>query len=66
VDLPPAPADSVEACFPPGPRLVDLRAARDRMTGPGKIRVAEAFLDTPVLDAYDLVVSLPESTTTSR
>ena len=66
VDLPPAPADSVEACFPPGPRLVDLRAARDRMSGPGKIRVAEAFLDTPVLDAYDLVVSLPESTTTSR
>jgi erythromycin esterase len=67
-DLPPAPADSVEAAFPPaaGPVLVDLRAARDRMSGPEKIRLSETFLDTPVLDAYDLVVSIPEITTTSR
>jgi erythromycin esterase len=67
-DLPPAPADSVEAAFLPsaGPVLVDLRAARDRMSGPGRIRVSKTFLDTPVLDAYDLVVSIPEITTTSR
>ena len=67
-DLPPAPGGSVEAAFPwaPGPALVDLRAARGRMSGPGQIRVADSFLDTPVLDAYDLVVGIPESTTTSR
>jgi hypothetical protein len=36
------------------------------MSGPEKIRLSETFLDTPVLDAYDLVVSLPEISTTSR
>jgi erythromycin esterase len=67
-ELPPAPADSVEAAFLPsaGPALVDLRTARERMSGPEKIRLSETFLDTPVLDAYDLVVSLPEISTTSR
>jgi len=67
-DLPPAPSDSVEAAFSPlpGPRVVDLRAARDRMPGPEKIRLSEGFLDTPVLDAFDLVVSIPEITTAEQ
>jgi hypothetical protein len=46
--------------------VVDLRAARDRMPGPQKIRLSEGFLDTPVLDAFDLVVSIPEITTAGQ
>jgi len=64
-DLPPAPEDSVERAFPPspGPQLVDLRTVRGRTPGPERIRLSEGFLATPVLDAFDLVVSLPQITT---
>jgi erythromycin esterase len=64
VELPPAPDDSVEAAFLPSPRpqLVDLRAARGRRPGPERIRLSEGFLATPVLEAFDLAVSIPEIT----
>jgi erythromycin esterase len=67
-DLPPAPEDSVERAFPPspGPQLVDLRGARGRKPGPERIRLSEGFLATPVRDAFDLVVSLPEITTSCQ
>jgi erythromycin esterase len=65
VELPPAPDDSVERAFPPcpGPQLVDLRTVRGRLPGPERIRLSEGFLATPVLEAFDLVVSIPQITT---
>ena len=66
--LPSAPEDSVERAFPlsPGPQLADLRGARGREPGPERIRLSEGFLATPVRDAYDLVVSIPEITTSCQ
>jgi erythromycin esterase len=57
-DLAPPVEGSVEAAFPAGsgPRVVDLRGARGRLAGP----------EAPVLDAYDLVVNLPEISPTSQ
>ncbi len=67
-ELPPAPEDSVERTFPPspGPQLADLRPVRGRGPGPERIRLSEGFLATPVVDAFDLVVSIPEITTAGR
>jgi erythromycin esterase len=58
-DLASAEDGSVEAAVPAGPAMLDLRPARGRMAGPGKIRIVDGYQDAPVLDAYDLVVSLP-------
>ena len=64
VDLDRPAADSVEAAFAglPDPRILDLRPARGRLTSPERTRVSENYLSTPVLDAFDLVVNLPEIT----
>ncbi|RKR86712.1 erythromycin esterase [Micromonospora pisi] len=65
VDLDPAQAGSVEATFAavPGLRAVDLREARGRLAGPDRIRVMDTYQEVQLLDAYDLVVSLPETST---
>lgn len=45
-----------------GPLYADLRAApRPAPGAPQRIRMQEAYLDTPVLDAFDGLVCVPES-----
>jgi erythromycin esterase len=58
VPLPPARDDSVEA-FIPGGRFLDLRPARDKMRGPGSLRVLDTFQEIDVLRSYDAVICLP-------
>ena len=55
---------SVEAAFGEvsGPRLLDVREARGRMAGPSRIRLMDSYQETPVLDAFDLVVTLSKIT----
>lgn len=67
-DLAPPGEGSVEATFPAesGPRVVDLRGARGRLAGPERIRIMDGYQEAPVLDAYDLVVNLPEISPTSQ
>jgi hypothetical protein len=36
------------------------------MTGPDKIRLMDSYLDTPILDAYDLVVGIPQISTAAQ
>lgn len=68
VDLDPAREGSVEAAFGAGPRVrvVDLREARGRLTGPEHIRVMDTYQEVQLLDAYDLVVNVPETSTTEQ
>ncbi|MFC6019299.1 erythromycin esterase family protein [Plantactinospora solaniradicis] len=68
VDLDPAREGSVEAAFAPVPglRAVDLRGARGRLTGPERIRVMDTYQEVRLLDAYDLVVNIPETSTTEQ
>ncbi|MBF9133058.1 erythromycin esterase family protein [Plantactinospora sp. S1510] len=68
VDLDPAREGSVEAAFAavPGLRAVDLRGARGRLTGPDHIRVMDTYQEVQLLDAYDLVVNVPETSTTEQ
>jgi erythromycin esterase len=61
-ELGPARDDGVEAAFGDEPRVLDLRAARGLMTGPSSIRVMDGHQETDVLNAFDLVVSLPSIT----
>jgi erythromycin esterase len=63
-DLEPGAPGSVEAAFGEagGPRLLDVREARGRMAGPSRIRLMDSYQETPVLDAFDLMVTLPEIT----
>jgi len=67
-DLSPAEDGSVEAAFAavPGLCAADLRPARGQLTGPGKIRLMGGYQQAPVLDAYDLVVSVPRASATSQ
>jgi erythromycin esterase len=65
-DLASAVDGSVEAAMPPGLQLLDLRPARGRMTGPGQVRIMDGYQDVAVLDAYDLVVSLPRISTAEQ
>jgi erythromycin esterase len=60
--LAPPRDDGVESAFGDEPRALDLRAARGLMTGPATIRVMDGHQETDVLNAYDLVVSLPSIT----
>lgn len=57
-------AGSVEAAFTgTGPALVDLRRARAEATdGPGRIRMQSGYLSTPVLTAFDGLISTGVST----
>ncbi|MFK3978822.1 erythromycin esterase family protein [Micromonospora sp. NPDC050397] len=68
VDLDPAREGSVEAAFGavPGLRALDLRGARGRLAGPDRIRVMDTYQEVELLDAYDLVVNLPETSTTEQ
>ncbi|GAA1201771.1 erythromycin esterase family protein [Pseudonocardia alaniniphila] len=68
VDLDPVREGSVEAAFAPlsGVRAVDLRGARGRLTGPDRIRVMDTYQEVQLLDAYDLVVNVPETSTTEQ
>jgi erythromycin esterase len=50
----------------PGLRAVDLRGARGRLTGPDHIRVMDTYQEVRLLDAYDLVVNVPETSTTEQ
>lgn len=63
-DLVPGVPGSVEAAFGERSeaRLVDVREARGRMDGPSRIRLMDSYQETPVLDAFDLVVTLPRIT----
>ena len=67
-DLAPPRAGSVEAAFAgtDEPRLVDLRPARLGVPGPDSIHLMEGYQETPVLDAYDLLVHLPTITTSEQ
>ncbi|MBE1488394.1 erythromycin esterase family protein [Plantactinospora soyae] len=60
--------DSVEAAFTgaSGPRIVDLRPARGRVAGPDRIRLMDTYQEAPILDAYDLVVNIPQTSTTEQ
>ena len=63
-DLEPGVPGSVEAAFGEagGPRLLDLREARGRMAGPSRIRLMDSYQETSIIDAFDLMVTLPEIT----
>lgn len=67
-DLAPAREGSVEAAFAPGSgsRAVDLRGARGRLAGPDRIRVMDTYQEVRLLDAYDLVVNVPVTSTTEQ
>ncbi|MEV0321615.1 erythromycin esterase family protein [Streptomyces sp. NPDC050658] len=60
---------SVEAAFAGsglGLAVADLRQARaEGIGGPDRIRTQSVYLDTPVLDAFDGILSTPTSTTTT-
>ncbi|MEU4822811.1 erythromycin esterase family protein [Actinomadura sp. NPDC023710] len=62
---PPEPG-SIEAAFADaglGPSIADLRPARAHASGgPDRIRIQSAYVETPVLHAFDAVVSTPSST----
>jgi erythromycin esterase len=61
---PPEPG-SVEAAFADadlGLSIADLRQAHREIPGPDRIRIQSAYLHTPVLDAFDGVLSTPTST----
>ncbi|MEU8305717.1 erythromycin esterase family protein [Actinomadura sp. NPDC048955] len=66
---PPEPG-SVEAAFAEaglGLSIADLgqiRAQESGGPGPDRIRIQSAYLETPVLDAFDAVISIPTSTVT--
>ncbi|MFE4371695.1 erythromycin esterase family protein [Streptomyces sp. NPDC056835] len=65
---PPAPG-SIEAAFADtGLELAvaDLRQARaENFSGPDRIRMQSVYLHTPVIDAFDGILSTPASTTTN-
>ncbi len=70
-DTPLAPPEpgSVEAAFAeaaPGLSVADLRRARtEHLTGPDRIRMQSVFQHTPVVDAFDAVLTTPTSTAAS-
>ncbi|MFI7054757.1 erythromycin esterase family protein [Streptosporangium canum] len=64
---PPEPG-SVEAAFADadlGLSIADLRRARREVPGPDRIRIQSAYLHTPVLDAFDGILTTPTSTVAS-
>jgi erythromycin esterase len=67
-DLAPPETGSVEAALPATLCAVDLRPARDAGTtdGPDRIRILDTYQRAPVLDAYDLVINVPEVTPIAR
>ncbi|WP_030907938.1 erythromycin esterase family protein [Streptosporangium amethystogenes] len=61
---PPEPG-SIEAAFADadlGISIADLRQAHHEIPGPDRIRIQSAYLHTPVLDAFDGILSTPTST----
>ncbi|MFD8528905.1 erythromycin esterase family protein [Streptosporangium canum] len=61
---PPEPG-SVEAAFADaglGLSIADLRQAPRETPGPDRYRIQSAYLHTPILDAFDAVLSTPTST----
>ena len=52
---------SVEAALPAKLCMVDLRPARAAGGGPDRIRIVDRYQQAPVLDAYDLMVNIPET-----
>jgi erythromycin esterase len=61
---PPEPG-SIEAAFADaglGLSIADLRQAPHEIPGPDRIRIQSAYLHTPVLDAFDAILSTPTST----
>jgi erythromycin esterase len=63
-ELAPPRDGSVEAAFAgtDEPRLADLRRARGQVRGPDSIHIMDGYQETPVVDAYDLLVHLPRIT----
>ena len=67
--LPEAEPDSIEAAFQrvgSGPALLDLRPARGEDTPWQRIRHASNQLPTPVADAFDAVIYVPEATPSAK
>ncbi|MGI5203947.1 erythromycin esterase family protein [Spirillospora sp. CA-108201] len=63
--LQPPEQGSIEAAFADaglGPSITDLRQARAQGPGPDRIRIQSAYVETPVLDAFDAVITTPAST----
>jgi erythromycin esterase len=58
---PPEPGSIEAALTGAGLALADLRAARGEVAGPDRIRLDSGYLTTPVADAFDAVVHVPES-----
>jgi hypothetical protein len=59
---------SIEAALPGKLCVVDLRPARvgGVNDGPDRIRVLDTYQRATVLDAYDLMINVPEVTLTSQ
>ncbi|MER6512927.1 erythromycin esterase family protein [Nonomuraea sp. NPDC001636] len=65
VPLQPPEPGSIEAAFADAGRglsVADLRQAPRQTPGPDRYRIQSAYLHTPVLDAFDAVLSTPTST----
>jgi erythromycin esterase len=58
---PPLPGSIEAALAGTGLVLADLRAARGDTAGPDRIRLDSGYLTTPVADAFDAVVHVPET-----
>jgi erythromycin esterase len=67
-DLPEPEQGSVEAALPAKLCVVDLRPARSAgVSGaPDRIRVLDRYQHAPVVDAFDLMINVPEVTPTSQ
>jgi erythromycin esterase len=67
-DLAPPEEGSIESALPGKLCVVDLRPARAAGVtgGPDRIRVLDTYQQAPVLDAYDLMINVPEITPTSQ
>ena len=67
-ELPPPAEGSVEAALAavPGPHVVDLRGARGLAAAPHRIRIMADYQEAPIPQAYDLVVNIPEVSTTEQ
>jgi erythromycin esterase len=59
---PPAPGSIEAALAGAGLGLAELRPARGGTAGPDRMRLDTGYLSTPVADAFDAIVHVPETT----
>ncbi|GAA1654231.1 erythromycin esterase family protein [Actinoplanes couchii] len=67
-DLAAPEAGSIEAALPVKLCAVDLRPARAAgvTKGPDRIRIIDRYQQSPIIDAFDLVINIPEVTPVSH